>query len=484
MSGLPRLLAGIPAQGALGLEGHVGIHGELRLRARARARARSRRKKDNTTHLLRRSNDQTDRSDSTDLVNLVELAGLRGRGGGGFPTAAKLRAVATVCARTRTRAVVLVNGAEGEPASSKDRTLLQALPHLVLDGAALAAHAIGADEIVIAVCQSAPPALDSVARALTERGHGSGRLARDHGEPHVQLLAVPPRYVAGQESALVSLANGGPALPAFTPPLPSERGVRRRPTLVANVETLAHLALIARHGAPWFRELGVASQPGSALITVSGVQLSDPGVYEVETGSALTALLDAAGGLRERPRAVLIGGYAGTWIDGAHLHSVAFSDEQLAPHGATLGAGVVTLLSPAACPVAELARLTRWLAAQSSRQCGPCTFGLPALADTIEQIALGSGPRQTERRLQQLAALVHGRGACSHPDGAARLVRSALEVFADDLADHARHGPCAACERPSELPRPRAASGDDFGHPHRGRPSRAAHDAHQLVGVR
>jgi NADH:ubiquinone oxidoreductase subunit F (NADH-binding) len=438
-TGLPRLLAGIPALGALGLSEHLAVHGELpALEGRGRRGASA-------------------------LIDLVEEAGLRGRGGAGFPTAAKLRAVASAgrgglsghVGSAGGRPIVVVNGAEGEPASSKDRTLLRALPHLVLDGALLAAAAVGAQEVLLGVCESAPGALDACARALAERGRPR------RGQPSVQVVAVPNRYVAGQESALVNFLGGGPALPTFTPPRPFERGVRGRPTLVANVETLAHLALLARYGPAWFRELGTPAQPGSALVTLSG-PVAYPGVYEIEHGSPLSALLDAAEGATAPLRAVLLGGYSGTWVDArGDARGLALSDEHLAQIGAhppTLGAGVVVLLSTEACPVAELARITRWLASQSARQCGPCVFGLDALAGVFEQLVLGSseGGRALPR-LRSLAGLLDGRGACTHPDGAARLVTSALEVFAEELADHARQGPCAACTRPSELPRPRAA---------------------------
>jgi NADH:ubiquinone oxidoreductase subunit F (NADH-binding) len=303
------------------------------------------------------------------------------------------------------------------------------------------------------------------------------------------LVAVPSRYVAGQESALVSFLGGGSPLPTFTPPRPFERGVRGRPTLVSNVETLAHLAQLARYGPDWFRELGTPVQPGSALVTLSG-PVAFPGVYELEHGSPLLALLDAAGGATEPLRAVLLGGYAGTWLDASLLRGVALSEEHLAPHGATLGAGVVVLLSADACPVAEVARLVRWLASESARQCGPCVFGLDALACVFEQLVLGdaSGGLASQRgrsrvrgrrgassghatldgrgampRLASLATLVNGRGACSHPDGAARLVASALDVFAEELTAHAHDGPCAACARPSELPRPRVGVGGTGG---------------------
>jgi NADH:ubiquinone oxidoreductase subunit F (NADH-binding) len=441
---LPRLLAGIPACGALSLSEHLALHGEI-----PTAYGRGRRK----------------RRGVSALIDEVERAGLLGRGGAQFPTAAKLRAVAAASRSPRGgRPVVVVNGAEGEPASSKDRTLLRSLPHLVLDGAQLAATAVGAREIVLGVCRAgsqplaptAHDAFDATARAIAERQ--SARYCGPLGgrEPPFQLHPTPNRYVAGQESALVRHLSGKPALPSFAPPRPFERGVRGRPTLVCNVETLAHLALIARYGANWFRELGTPEQPGSALITLSGA-VAHPGVYEIEYGSPLPALLDAAGGTTAQLRAALLGGYCGTWIDAGELDGIALCDRRLTPHRATLGAGVLVLLCTDACPVAELARLTRWLAAQSARQCGPCVHGLDAVASVFEQLLRGSSQPEAQRRLRHLAGLVNRRGACSHPDGAARLVCSALEVFAEELADHARHGPCAACARPSELPRPRTS---------------------------
>ncbi len=447
---LPRLLAGIPPEGALSLAEHRSLHGALPA--------------------------FDARHDGPALVELIEASGLRGRGGGSFPTGAKLHAVAGARKHVLSRPVVLVNGAEGEPASFKDRTLLQSLPHLVLDGAEVAARAIGAQEILLAVCETASDAL-AIRAALDERARQPSRAPL-----RARLVTVPNRYVAGQESALVNHAGGGPALPTFTPPLPFERGVDGRPTFVSNVETLAHVALIARHGADWFRELGLASQPGSALVTLSGSQLAYPGVYEIEVGSPLSALLDAAGGLQDAPRALLFGGYGGGWVDGSLLRGVALSDEHLAPHGAALGAGVIVVLSAAACPVAELTRLTRWLATQSARQCGPCLFGLDAIADTVEQVMLGRAPRDALRRLAGLGAVVRGRGACTHPDGAVRMLASGLQVFAEELADHARNGPCDACERPSELPRPRAAASGERRAPSAG-PSDARTGTPELAGA-
>ncbi len=415
---LPRLLAGIHAHGAMDLESHLAVHGPLPPAHKRRRRVES------------------------PLIGTIERARLGGRGGASFPTATKLRAVADA----RGRAIVVVNAAEGEPASLKDRTLCQSLPHLVLDGAQLAAQAVGADEVIVCVCESASASIHSITAAIAERHRLHG------GAVRTQVSVVPSHYVAGQESALVNHLNGGPAKPTFTPPMIFEQGVRRRPTLVNNAETLAHVALIARHGSDWFRRLGTPGQPGSTLVTLSG-PVAHPGVYEIEHGASLSSLIDAAGGTNAGVRGALFGGYAGAWIAGDLLGGVALSGEHLAPHGASLGAGVVVLLSEDACPVAETSRVARWLASQSTGQCGPCVNGLDALAGTVEEIAAGTAQAQAEQRIARLASLVRRRGACGHPDGAVNFILSAVDTFAADFADHARHGRCEACVS-EELPLP------------------------------
>jgi NADH:ubiquinone oxidoreductase subunit F (NADH-binding) len=418
--GLPRLLSAISAEGAMSLREHVEVHGDPPL-------ARNRR----------------ERREAVALIEQIEDAGLLGRGGAAFPTAIKMRAVA----RARGRSVVVVNAAEGEPASLKDRTLLTAVPHLVLDGGLLAAQAIGAEKIVVCAPESDKDSLKSVARALAERPRPAG------SSPAIHLATLPDRYVAGQESALVNHLNGGAATPTFSPPLPFERGVGRRPTLVNNTETLAHVALIARHGPHWFRQLGTTAQPGSTLVTLSG-PVAYPGVYEIEHGASLTSLIDAAGGVTTAVRAGLFGGYAGAWISGEQLGDINLSNEQLAPHAASQGAGVVLLLSQDACPVAETARVARWLADQSAGQCGPCVHGLDALATTIEDVADGAAQSESKQRIARLASLTRRRGACNHPDGAVHFMLTALDVFGAEFADHARHGPCDACRNYGELPLP------------------------------
>jgi NADH:ubiquinone oxidoreductase subunit F (NADH-binding) len=366
------------------------------------------------------------------LLRTVEQAGLSGRGGAGFPTWRKLAAVAA-----GPRPVVVANGAEGEPASAKDRTLLARAPHLVLDGLQLAAESVGADRAYAYLPASR---MQVVAAALEGRRQtGIDRVA-------VQLVEAPEAFVSGEESAVVNRISGGPGLPTDTPRRVVEVGVDGRPTLVQNVETLAQLALLARYGADWFRSVGTPDDPGTFLATISGA-VHRPGVFELEHGIALGDALAMAGGGTEPLQAVLAGGYHGAWLPLPELAGLPLSRTAMRPYGASPGAGVLVALPASACPVAETAAIVRYLAGQSARQCGPCLNGLPTLADTVERLARHGRDPQLPAELQRLSRLVAGRGACHHPDGTVRLVRSLLRTFEPEVAAHVA-GRCTA--RPKE----------------------------------
>jgi NADH:ubiquinone oxidoreductase subunit F (NADH-binding) len=385
-------------------------------------------------------------ADGPELIDWVGRSGLRGRGGAAFPTAMKLAAVA----ESGRRAIVVANGAEGEPASAKDRRLLEWSPQLVLDGALLAAQAVGADEVVLCIRQSAAAAIEGAASAVAER-EAAGMLPVP-----VQLVVTPNSYLAGEESALVRFLNGGPPKPTFVPPRPFERGVAKRPTLVQNLETLAHIALIARYGADWFREAGTTREPGTALVTLSGA-VGEPGVYEIGLGTSLPDLLAAAGGATAPVRAVLLGGYFGSWLDVGVARDLILHEEHLRPLGGGLGSGVIAILSDDSCGVAESARVLGYLAVEAAGQCGPCTNGLGALAEAVMQMAHGRAGPRVEDDLARWSAIVPGRGACRHPDGAVRFALSALEVFAEEFAEHRQRGRCAGCSGPALLPIPEPA---------------------------
>jgi NADH:ubiquinone oxidoreductase subunit F (NADH-binding) len=363
------------------------------------------------------------------LLATIEESGLLGRGGGGFPTWRKLAAV-----RSGKRPVVIANAAEGEPASAKDRTLLSRAPHLVLDGLQLAIEAVGATRGHVYAPEG--PAADAVSRALAER-----RQARTD-RVRVDLHVAPDTFISGEESAAVAHVEGSPALPRDKRLLVAESGVSGRPTLVQNVETLAHLALIARFGAEWFRQVGTREEPGTFLATVSGA-IRRPGVYEAPYGVPLASLLAQAGGANEPVQALLVGGYHGAWLPATELAKLTMSRAALRPWGASPGAGIVFALPTRRCGLVESARMVTYLAGQSARQCGPCLNGLPAMARTLESLASARPAHGAADELARLSALVEGRGACAHPDGTVRLVRSTLRTFADEI-DHHLAGRCGA----------------------------------------
>jgi NADH:ubiquinone oxidoreductase subunit F (NADH-binding) len=379
------------------------------------------------------------------LIEAVERAGLTGRGGGAFPAGRKLKTVAQAAQRGRRGAVIVANGSESEPASRKDSLLLANAPHLVLDGIALAAAAVGATRAYLCVGDSGWAAGRDLARAIADR-RGD--------EVPVELTATPDGYLSGQEMALISSLNGELPRPTVVPPLPAERGAHRKPTLVMNVETLAHIALIARYGPAWFRQLGTPDAPGTALVTVGGA-VSRPGVYEIPLGTALHDLLLHAG-LAGRPQAVLTGGYFGAWLPLPAALGVGVSAPELRAAGAALGPGVIAVLPEYSCGLAETARVTGFLASQIAGQCGPCTNGMPALAEAMSWIAFGQPGDDLIGWAEQLTVLISGRGACHLPDGTAALVRSALTVFDADLRAHAISGPCGRTSEPPLLPLPAA----------------------------
>jgi NADH:ubiquinone oxidoreductase subunit F (NADH-binding) len=386
------------------------------------------------------------------LIHAIEAAGLTGRGGAAFPVHRKL----AIVAGARGRKVIVANGAESEPASHKDALLLRVAPHLVLDGLQLAAEAVGASEAHLVLHPGYHPEL---LRAFAERS------AAGLDWINVTLTQAPPRFLSGQESALVNRLGGGPALPTFVPPRVSERGLGGAPTLVQNAETLAHIAQIARYGPRWFRALGTHTEPGSMLATVHQArgggssppsQQSECQVIETALGTPLRALLAGPAEAHAEAQAVLIGGFHGTWLPMAQARTLTLDNEALKKHGAAVGAGVIAALPADRCGLAEAARVARYLAAESAGQCGPCLNGLPSIAGALAELAGPGASRRTRENVERWVGpqnLVAGRGACNHPDGTVRFVRSALAVFARELRLHER-GQCSATNRRPFLPLP------------------------------
>jgi NADH:ubiquinone oxidoreductase subunit F (NADH-binding) len=394
----PRLTRGLRPDGAaLGLREHIAWHG-----------------------LMVPPRDRPGPSTS-DLLRQVAIAG---RGGAGFPLWQKISAMG------RGRSIVVVNGAEGEPAIWKDRLLLAHAPHLVLDGAVAAADVVRATEIHVVVAAGFPRAVEAVRRALAER------VAVRYDRLPINLTVVEDRFVAGEASAVVGQLNRGTSVPMFSTARTSERGVGGRPTLLCNAETYAQLGVLVHGGEAAFTAIGTAESPGTTLFTVRGA-VAGQVVVEMPLGTPVGAIISAAGGAVEPIAAVLTGGYHGRWVAADRVWWQPASISGLREVGGSLGAGLVLALPSRVCPLGESARVLRYLADQNAGQCGPCVNGLPAIAGAAEHLAAGWAGSVDVGNLHRWAGLVEGRGVCRHPDGTVAFLRSMLETFADDVSMHA-----------------------------------------------
>ena len=347
------------------------------------------------------------------LVSQLEQAGLTGRGGAAFSTATK------VAAAREHRADLVVNACDGELGAAKDGWVVE--------------HHLG--ELVAAASLVAPGRRRRI-RYAAHRGSATAHRLHAAGLP---LLEVPARYVSSEETSLISLAHGGLARP-MTRRAPFVRGGRdstgRRidPMVVLNAETLWRVSQVLEHGPEWFRSRGTAAEPGPRLVT-----LNAPGVralvVETEAGVPMSSFLDRLGGVVPGGSPVLVGGLGGAFLTAAQARELRWTSPDLARVGARVGPGVIELFAADECPAQLVDRLLAWAAGESAGQCGPCMFGLPALAADWHAMTVGADPG-ARARIQSRIGLLPGRGACRFPDGVAGLVGSALRVFSPHLAVH------------------------------------------------
>lgn len=371
-----------------------------------------------------------------DLLHAVESSGLRGRGGAAFPVARKWRAVAGAPGRHH----VVANGEEGEPASLKDRYLLRARPHLVIDGLLRAARAVGATDLVVYLAD--PEAELSVREALRELREARLRFGENI---EVEVLSVAHTYVAGEETAAVRAIDGGPAKPTSKPPRPFEHGVSGEPTLVQNVETLANLPFIALHGPDAFRKVGTHGSPGTILFTARGC-CADPGLYELPLGISLSEAFDVAGGLEGPPGGFLMGGYFAGLL-GPRGSELPLDYDVLRQAGSGLGCGAVTALGENDCPVKAAAEVMAYFAQEQAGQCGVCTRGTAAMTAALRTLSAGDANDGVVANLRRWSQSLTGRGACALLDGAAALAASLLREFPDAVEAHLQ-STCPQCSSP------------------------------------
>jgi NADH-quinone oxidoreductase subunit F len=395
-----------------------------------------------------------------DVIDVIARSGLRGRGGAGFPTGRKWR---TLAHATGGRRYVVANGAEGEPGTWKDRALLRHDPWTVLEGVAIAAHAIGATEAYVATKGSYAAEVDAVT-AAAEGLTGAGLL----GELTLTIVRGPDAYLYGEETALLEVIEGGDPLPRVLAPYQqglfagaprsgwgtttaARSGGEVNPTLVNNVETLAHAAWILREGPDAFRELGTDDTPGTLLVTVAGDVLA-PDVFEVAAGTPLRTVIERAGGVADgRTVQVVLPGVAVGAVGPADL-DLALAHDAFRAAGSGLGSAGFLVFDDSACVVDVARRASRFLATESCGQCPPCKLGSTAITEVLDRLVDLVAEERELGEVQHWLGSVTDGARCALAAEERDVVSSLLRGFPEEFARHLE-GRCSAPRRldPGEL---------------------------------
>lgn len=364
------------------------------------------------------------------VIGTIEQADLRGMGGAGFATHRKWAPVAAAATGDK---YIVCNGNEDEPGTFKDRVLLEHTPHQVIEGALIAAVATRANHVVLYINPHEPRAL-AAARAAVEQWRGHALFKQIEGLLGGPLsLAVVPSsglYIGGEETAVIATVEGGFPFPRRKPPFPAEHGVHGAPTIVNNTETLAHVPGILRHGAAWYRGLGVGGAAGTKLYSLSGDVLR-PGLYELPMGTRLDELIFTHGGgmLQGKEfKAVFTGGPSNTLLTQRDL-DVPLDFDSVRTRHSRLGTGAMIVVSEGTSIVRKVGEYVNFFAHGSCGQCPPCKGGTFQLTRLLNRIDTGRGVRADLDALENLCRILPGSGRCGLIDGAVTVVESSLHQF-------------------------------------------------------
>lgn len=378
------------------------------------------------------------------VLEIIKRSGLRGRGGAGFPTGKKWEMVVQ---RKADRKYLCCNAAEDEPGTFKDRYLLRSNPHQLIEGAVLAAFAIGAEEVYLYINGRYEEEIEFMEQALQtakEKGHWGENIEGSSFSVELKICKSPGTYVAGEETALLEVVEGRAARPRQKPPYyPAVRGLFGMPTVVNNAETLSNIAHIIREGVDWFRGRGTSGSPGTLVFTLTG-EVNRPGLYELPLGTSLRTLIEVYGGGicgGKQLKAVFPGGPSNTVIAADQI-DVALDFDALKAIGSGLGTGAVIVMSEDACMVQSAIQYARFFARESCGQCPPCKLGTAHLSEILEKIESGHGDEKDLQQVEQVCGMIKGRGYCYLLTGASIAVESTFRRFKEEYIAHIQQGAC------------------------------------------
>ena len=378
----------------------------------------------------------------TEIIDLVKEAGLRGRGGAGFPTGLKWSFVAQ---DTGKPVYVVCNADEGEPGTFKDRYLMERDPHQLVEGMIVAGLALGSEQGYIYLRGEFVHAGRRLSAAIAQ-AYDKGYLGADvmgSGRRYdLTLHRGAGAYICGEETALLDSLEGRRGQPRLRPPFPATHGLFGCPTTVNNVESIAAVPFLVRHGAEWWRQWGTEKSPGPKLMCISG-EVNEPGNYEVALGTTVTDMIEIAGGMRDdRKLKFWFPGGSSTPMLPADQAELPYTFEAIAEAGSLLGTGALMLFSEKTCVVDTVWRFTRFYEHESCGKCTPCREGSFWLSQIYQRIETGSGQFDDLDLLEELCANIFGRVFCALGDGMTSPIVSSLKYFREDYIEHIRQGRC------------------------------------------
>ena len=375
-----------------------------------------------------------------DVIGLVKDSGLRGRGGAGFPTGQKWSFIPQGADGAGAKPHYLViNADESEPGTCKDIPLMMATPHVLVEGAIIAAYAIRARHAFIYVRGEVVPVLRRLQHAVAE-AYAAGYLGTDIRGSGFDLDLVvhagAGAYICGEETALLDSLEGRRGQPRLRPPFPAVAGLYACPTVVNNVESIASVPAVVRGGIDWFKSMGSEKSPGFTLYSLSG-HVTRPGQYEAPLGITLRELLDYAGGVRagHELKFWTPGGSSTPLLTAEHL-DVPLDYENMAKVGSMLGTKALQIFDETTCVVRAVRRWTQFYAHESCGKCTPCREGTYWLAQIYERLETGSGTEVDLEKLLDIADAINGKSFCALGDGAASPIISSIKFFRDEYLAH------------------------------------------------
>lgn len=379
------------------------------------------------------------------VIDEIEKSGLRGRGGGGFPTGRKWRFTA---ANRGGKSYIVCNGDEGDPGAFMDRSVMEGDPHKLLEGIAIAAYAIGADEAYIYVRAEYPLAITRLRKAIKdaeERNYLGKNIMGSDFSLDIHIKEGAGAFVCGEETALIASIEGERGMPRPKPPFPANKGLFGRPTLINNVETLANVPVILLKGADWFASMGTETSKGTKTFALTG-EVNNTGLIEVPMGTTLREIIfDIGGGVRngKKFKAVQIGGPSGGCLTEEHL-DIPMDYDNLIKAGAMVGSGGLVVMAEDTC-IVEVARFfMNFTQHESCGKCVPCREGTKNMLKILEKIVAGKGEMSDIDLLEDLAFAVKDGSLCGLGKTAPNPVLSTLKYFKDEYIAHIKDKKCPA----------------------------------------